>query len=214
MGVSSFYQSLRERFLFLLILVGALAVAQSGRSEDTLPFDPAQICRLSVDNIPRSVSIRQGSDVWFGYDLEKALVFKVWKAPKNKPGVILNGFKAESAGAALFKGETAEGWKIEIDGKKVPLTVRYLGCSQNKDYFELRWELSHPDGTITLSERISTAPATSASPAFRELRVESLKQGATVALPSASREGWLLTGADGKPVKKLTSSAWHQLSLR
>lgn len=208
------YQRPGGRFFLLLIVFGLSAATPPGRAAGTLPFDPAQICRLSIDDIPRSVSIRQGADVWFGYDLEKALVFKVWQAAKGKPGVILKSFKAQSAGAAMFEGKKAEGWLMKIDGKNVPLSIRYLGCTQNKDYFELRWELAHPDGTIKLSERIARAPAKGSPRAHRELRVESVPRGVSLELPAVYREAWQLTGPDGNPVKSFTGPAWHQLSLR
>ncbi len=103
---------------------------------------------------------------------------------------------------------------MKVDGKNVPLSIRYLGCTQNKENFELRWELSHPDGTIKLSERIATAPAAGSPRAPRQLRFESLERGISVELPAAYLEAWLLTGPDGKPAKSFTGSAWHQLSLR
>lgn len=214
MGVLSVYQSLRERFLSLLILLGLLAGIPSGYSEETLPFDPVRICRYSVDNIPRSISIRQGAGVWLGYDLEKALVFKAWQAPEGKPGVVVNSFKAQSAGAVLFDGKAKGAWQLQRDGKNIPLTARYLGCVQNSGSFELSWELNYPDGSIKLSERIATDPGDGAPRAVRELRAESLEQGASLMLPAAYGDTWTLTGADRKPAKSITGTAWHQLSLR
>lgn len=200
--------------LFFLIFLGALVVVAPGRAAEALPFDPARISRLSVDNIPRSISIRQGADVWLGYDLEKALVFRIWQAAKGKSGVILKGFKAGSTGTVLFEEKSGEGWQMARAGETISMTVRYLGCSQIKDGFELRWELSHPDGTMKLTERIATAPAADSWRASRELRVESLEQGTTLILPSAYGDAWTLTGPEGKPATSLAGSAWHTLSLR
>lgn len=187
----------------------------SGRAAERLPFDSDQICRLSVDNIPRSIAIRQGADVWLGFDLENALVFKAWRAAKGKPGLILKGFKAESAGDTLFDRETTgDGWQMKRDGKSIPLSVRYLGCIQNAGHFELRWELSHPDGAATLSERIAMTPVLDSSQVTRELRFDPLEKGASIALPAGYGKNWILTGPDGDAVKTFTGSAWHQLSLR
>ena len=207
------FQSLRERFFFLPFLVGVLAVVMPCSAAEKLPFDPAKISRLSVDSIPRSISIRQGTDVWLGYDLEKAVVFKVWQAPGDKPGLILKGFKALSVGTTWFEGKTGDGWQMKAEGKDVPLTVRYLGCTQNKGHFVLRWELSHPNGTIKLSERIPMTPATDTARAHRELRAESLAAGVSLVLPPAYRKAWVLSDPEGKSVTTLTSSAWHRLSL-
>lgn len=195
----------------LLILFTPLVLSGSASAE--LPFDPAQICRLSVDDIPRSIAIRQGTDVWLGYDLEKALVFKVWQAPREKSGLILKDFKALSAGTPWFEEKTGDGWQMKVEGKDVPLTSRYLGCTQNKGSFELRWELSYPGGTIKLSERIPMTSATGKDRAYRELRVESLAGDVSVLLPSAYRKAWVLSGPEGKPLTSLVGSAWHRLSL-
>ena len=210
------FRSLRERFLLvpiLPVLFAMITMVNPGSAADELPFDPAKICRLSVDNIPRSISIRQGSDVWFGYDLEKAIVFKVWQAPGDKPGLISKDFKAQSTGTAWFEEKDGGDWQLKVKGKAVPLSASYLGCTQSKEHFELRWELSHPDGTIKLSERIAMTAATGKARAHRELRAESLQPGVSLVLPPAYRKAWVLTGPDGNPVNSLIDPAWHQLSL-
>lgn len=196
------------------ITLGTLAAIPQDGASETLPFDPARISRLSVDEIPRSISVRQGNDVWFGYDLEQALVFKVWRAPKDQPGLIRKDFKTQSAGTVLFEAIPDEGWRIEHDGKRTLLAVRYLGCKENKESFELRWELSHPAGTFQLSERIPTKAEVASSKVVRELRIESPDNAVSLILPSAYREAWTLTGPEGAPAESVTGSKWHRLSLR
>jgi len=207
------YQIYGVRFFLLFLLSGILSAAPQLRSSDSLPFDPAEICRYSIDNIPRSLSIRQGADVWFGYDLEQARVFKVWRAPADKPGVVVNSFKAQSSGTALFEGKAGEGWQIKIDGKSIPLIPRYLGSTEQEGNFELRWELSHPAGTITLSERIPKTKAPDRSEPYRLVRIESLAPGVLLVLPEMYRETWVLTDPEGKTVSTFTGPDWHQLSL-
>jgi len=207
------YQFSGDRFFLLLLVSGMLTAAPLLRSSDSLPFDPAKICRYSIDNIPRSLSMRQGDDVWLGYDLEKAQVFKVWKAPAEKPGVVVNSFKAQSSGTALFEGKDRVGWQMKIDGKSVPLTPRYLGCTEQDEYFELKWELSYPDGAIILSERIPTTRKPDKSKTHRLVRMESLEPGVSIVLPEIYREAWILTDAEGKTVSTFTGPDWHQLSL-
>lgn len=202
--------------LFPALLFGMLAVVITSRADGDdkeLPFDPAKINRLSLDQIPRSLSIRQGADIWLGYDLEKALAFKVWKAPKGKSGLMIKGFKALSVGTDWFQIKTGEVWQLKAGEKKLPLTVRYLGCTQAKEHFELSWELSHPDGTLKLSERIPTANTNDKVRVYRELRAESLKAGGSLILPQAYRDTWVLTNPEGKSVKSLSGKAWHRLSL-
>ena len=201
---------------FPAFLFGMLAVVITSRADGDgreLPFDPAKISRLSLDGIPRSISIRQGADIWLGYDLEKAVVSKVWKAPKGKPGLLVKGFKTLSVGTTWFQIKTGEVWQLKAEEKKLPLTVRYLGCTQAGEHIELSWELSHPDGMIKLSERIPTANASGKVRVYRELRAESLNAGGSLILPLAYRDTWVLTTAEGKSVKSITGKAWHRLSL-
>lgn len=202
-----------DRFFLLFLVSGMLTAVPLLHSSDDLSFDPAKICRYSIDNIPRSLSIRQGDDVWLGYDLEKAKVFKVWKAPADKPGVVVNSFKAQSSGTTLFEGKDGVGWQIKIDGKGVPLTPRYLGCTEQEDYFQLKWELSYPDGAIVLSERIPTRRTPEKSQPHRLVRMESLEPGVSIVLPKIYREAWILTDPEGKTVSTFTGPDWHRLSL-
>ena len=208
------YRSWRERLFLPPILFTLIAIAGSVITADELPFDPAKISRLSVDDIPRSISIRQGADVWFGYDLEKAIVFKVWQSPDDKPGLIVKGFKAQSAGTAWFEETEGAKWQLETKGKLIPLSVRYLGCTQSKAYFELHWELYHPDGTIKLSERIAMAASTGKARELRELRAESIPAGASLVLPAAYQKDWIFKDSDDQPAESLIDAAWHSHSLR
>src|SRR5690606_23938027 len=97
-----------------------------------LPFDRAQINRYSLDHLPRSISIRQGDDVWLGYDLQRAKLYKAWQAPEHQPGLKANGFVMRSVGRTLFEDKSNETWRLMRDGHIEPLTVRYLGCSQRE----------------------------------------------------------------------------------
>ena len=202
--------------LFPAFLFAMLALVISSRADGDdreLPFDPAKINRLSLDQIPRSLSIRQGADIWLGYDLEKAMVCKVWKAPNGKPGLIVKNFKTISVGTAWFQNKAEEVWQLKAGEKKIPLNVRYLGCTQTKEHIELSWKLSHPDGMIKLSERIPTANTNDKVRVYRELRAESLKAGESLILPPAYRGTWVLTNPEGKSVKSIAGKAWHKLSL-
>ncbi len=208
-------QKIRFCFRFLpLWMATVLAILAPANASGNLPFDLEKICRLSIDNIPRSIAVRQGGDVWFGYDLEKAMVFKVWRAPKDRPGVNFKGFKAFSKGTTWYDEKGTEGWQLKsAEGGNATLSIRYLGCTQHKGHFELRWELGHPKGTIELRERIPITPATASGRAYRELRAEALAPGAVLLLPPAYREGWLLTGPEGKTQTSLAHPGWHRLSL-
>lgn len=198
----------------VLAVLGTLISIFQNAAAQALPFDPAEISRLSVDQIPRSVSIRQGADIWFGYNLEKALLFKVWKAAKDKPGLIRKDFKTQSSGKVLFESKSDQAWLIERNGKEIQPVIRYLGCTENDADFELRWELRHPGARLQLSERIPKSPAGDSSRAIRELKVHHLEKGTSLILPSAYQKDWILTGPGEATAKSINGSDWHRLSLR
>lgn len=194
-----------------LVCLAALHAAEPDRQ--ALPFDREIICRLSLDGKPRSLSIRQGADVWLGYDLERATVFKAWQARSGKPGLTRTEFVTQSAGTAWFEDETEAPWELQRAGKTVPLVIRYLGCSQREDHIELRWELRHDTGAFKLHERIPLAAAPAADRVVRELRVESLADGETLLPPSSMRAAWKLATGQPAVAPMLTGTKWHRLIL-
>jgi hypothetical protein len=194
--------------LLVALLIAPLAGAES------VPFDREAINRYSLDNLPRSLSIRQGQDVWLGYDLERATLRKVWQAPAGKPGLVTSGFTVRSIGTAWFEDQSAEKWKLRREGKAVPLSVRYVGCSQREDRFELSWELRHAGGVLKLLERIPIAPEPASGRVTRALRVDGLAPDEALLLPFPAGEAWKLIDTKGdRSAPNLTGAGWHQLIL-
>lgn len=182
------------------------------RAEEALPFDREIINRYSLDHLPRSLSIRQGKDLWLGYDLERGKLYKAWRAPADQPGLVASEFVTRSRGTTWYEDKSAETWQLQRNGKAVPLAIRYLGCSQREGHFELSWELRHEAGALTLVERIPMAAAPDEDRAVRELRAESLAADEALLLPLPAREPWKLTH-QGRSVPALTGSEWHRLTL-
>ncbi|TDU64538.1 hypothetical protein EI77_03988 [Prosthecobacter fusiformis] len=178
-----------------------------------LPFDPEVISRLSLDGKPRSLSVRQGADVWLGYDLERATVFKAWQAPKAKTGLIKNGFMTRSAGTVWFEDTTNDQWTLQRGEKHLPLIIRYLGCTHVQDHIDLRWDLGHDGGVLKLYERIPLGAAPASDRVVRELRVESLDAGDAVVLPASIQKAWKLQTNQGDAKPALTSTALYRLTL-
>lgn len=211
------YRQRRMKHFALLLLT--LLFAPSGRlpaadtGEPALPFDRAVINRYSLDHLPRSLSIRQGANVWLGYDLERATVFKAWQAPPGQPGLATAGFVTRSVGAVWFEDSSDAAWRIQRQGKMVPLAIRYLGCSQRADHFALSWELRHEGGALKLHERVPMAAAPATERVVRELRVESLAAGEVLLPPAANDNSWKLTTHAGSPATALTGPEWHRLTL-
>jgi hypothetical protein len=185
-------------------LVVAIAVAVAPWVFAGMPFDREAINRYSVDGIPRSLSIRQGSDVWLAYDLERGLLFKIWQAPPGKPGLVTTEFTVKSSGTTWFHAPAAASWELVRSGRVVPLKIRYLGCIQREDGFELSWELRHDSGALILRERVPPATAAATDRVRRELRAESLLPGDVLRLPA--HEAWNTDGNIGP--------AWQAITLR
>ncbi|MES2693289.1 MAG: hypothetical protein V4773_07435 [Verrucomicrobiota bacterium] len=179
----------------------------------TLPFDREVINRYSLGGRPRSLSLRQGSDVWLGYDLEQAKAFKVWQAPAGKPGVLMAVFVARASGTMWFDDSSNDTWQLQRSGQTVSLAVRYLGCSQRETYFELAWELKHDTGVLKLRERIARAGAPAPDRVVRELRVESLAAGEALLPPPTMRQAWTLTARGKTSAPALVGADWHRFTL-
>jgi hypothetical protein len=188
----------------------ASAKVGASSAAEALPFDREVINRYSLDHLPRSLSIRQGKDVWLGYDLERGKLYKVWQAPAGKPGLTTVGFVTRSAGTAWFEDRSRETWQLRREGKTVPLKIRYLGCSQREGHIELTWELRHDGGARKLVERISTSAASGAERVVRELRAEALAAGEALLPPLPAREVWKL---GGRSAAELAGREWHRLTL-
>jgi hypothetical protein len=176
---------------WLPTLSAALVAAAS--PPQALPFAPDVISRLSLDGKPRSLAIRQGPDVWLGYDLPRAAVLKAWRAPPGKPGLVKSGFTTRSTGTTWFEDPSDADWVLQRGAASVPLAVRYLGCSQRKDHIELRWELRHDTGAVQLFERVPLDAAPAVDRVVRELRVEGLSPGESLLPPSTLRKAWKIT---------------------
>lgn len=192
-------------FTRLIVLSLAPLVALAAE----LPFDRSAISRYSLDGLPRSICVRQGADVWLGYDLERATVCKVWRAPAGKPG-LSGGFTVKSVGKAMFEDKTDTGWSLARAGKASELKVRYLGCTQSEERFELRWELSRGERRLQLRERVSRS-AESDVQAWRALKVEGLDEGESLRVPNAVGASWKTVG--GRSIAALAGGNWVRIVI-
>ncbi|MBA2114150.1 hypothetical protein [Bremerella alba] len=202
-----------KRFLVSLLLgVACSLVAQAEEaSQPELPFDRALINRYSLDHLPRSISIRQANDFWLGYDLERATLYKAWRAPENKSGLKGSGFVMRSVGQTLYEDKSNETWRFQHNGNTMPLDIRYLGCSQREGYFELQWELKYDKGILTLHERVPMSPK---NPIAREIHVDSLPSDGQLLLPAPMQKAWKLATAKGDSASSLSDAQWYQLTTR
>jgi hypothetical protein len=211
--LASIVHRLALSLAFFSIARLAAAEPPPGNTSAVLPFDREVINRYSLNGRPRSLSVRQGSDVWLGYDLEQAKPFKVWQAPAGKPGVLTTVFVSRSAGTPWFDDASREAWRLQRGGKTLPLTIRYLGCSQRDAYFELSWELKHDAGVLKLRERIPRVSPPAADRVVRELRVESLAVNEALIVPGMAGKAWTITTDNTTDVARLVGTGWHRLTL-
>ncbi|TVS16161.1 MAG: hypothetical protein EA424_14680 [Planctomycetaceae bacterium] len=205
--------STMQHGLFAILLCaacGTIAYAEEPSSRE-LPFDRQRINRYSLDHLPRSISIRQGEDVWLGYDLQRAKPYKVWRAPEGEEGLKQSEFVMRSVGVTAFEDKSDDTWKLRRGGETTSLSVRYLGCSERVSHFELRWELTDDADIMTFRERV---PITAETSVTREIQVEALPTGSQLLLPLSAKQGWNLMNAAGTPVASLTDAQWYRLTSR
>ena len=197
----------------LLLTCALLFLCSAVHSEDPaapIPFDRGRVNRYSLDGVPRSISLRQGDAVWLGYDLERATVMKVWRAPEGKAGLTA-GFTPRSVGTTLFEDATGNGWRLRAGASLQSLEVRYLGITQARDHFQLRWELQGDSRRWQLEERVPLAGRHESSGAVRELRVTGLKSGEALLPPAAVSKAW--KSSTGEAVPSLSTDRWVRLVL-
>ncbi len=208
-------------FIVLTCLLGSrpVNVWAQGQQEAALPFNREVINRFSLDHLPRSVSIRQGQRTWLGYDLERAKLYKVWQSPDDQPGLrpanpSIGLFVVRSQGTDWYEDKTETTWQLQREGENVPLMIRYLGCSQRQEYFELQWELKSDSDKRTLYERIPMKPEPGTSVrAVRDIRVEPLADGEKLLFPRPARAAWKRIDTEVREATALTTPNWYRIFL-
>jgi hypothetical protein len=178
-----------------------------------LPFQRDEINRYSLDHLPRSLSIRQGSDLWLGYDLERAKIYKVWQAPSNGSGLEKKDFVVRSVGVTLYEDKSNAVWRLQRHDKLVSTQARYQGCTQHVEHFELAWELNCESTTLRLFERVPRSVDSIDGKAVRELRVDGLSPEESLILPLSMQETWKLTMMDGTACPSLVGAGWYRMTL-
>lgn len=201
-------------FRYLCLSFFPLLAASSALGEPrSLPFDPEAFSRLSVEDRPRSLALRQGQGIWLAYDLEQAVVFQCWQAPEGKPGLLKRDFTTRSSGKTLCVVETPVVWQWMSGQVAEPCSVRYLGCADRADHVELRWELRGGGvRTLQICERVARAGAQAAR-VVREIQVKGLRPKEKLLIPGLGADAWHLSTFTGEPAHAITDEAWHQLSL-
>jgi hypothetical protein len=177
-----------------------------------LLFDRAAINRYSLDHLPRSLSLRQGADVWLGYNLEQGKLYKAWKAPEGESGLVASGFTTKSKGTSWYSDKTEESWTYTCNGEAYPMDIRYLGCTHRQDHFELRWELKFEERRFVLQEQI---PANSLGKglAERNVQISNLVGGEAILPPAASMPVWILFDETGTSTNQIGDSKAYRWVL-
>jgi len=190
----------------------ALSYAQDVSSPE-LPFNRDIINRYSLDHLPRSLSIRQGADVWFGYDLERAKLYKLWRAPANSSGLEKNDFTVRSVGTTLYEDKSEAVWQLQRRNEPTPLRTYFRHCSHQAEAIELKWELTSDRRTMYLIERILVSGKSLGATPVRNLRVEGLQEKEALVPPNPTQSVWKLIKSDGTTTDSFQDSKWHRLAL-
>lgn len=192
------------------VLVHPVSLVPAKAADPLLPFDPAVICRYSLEPLPRSISILQGGRFWLGYDLERAKVFKAWEKPAEGTGLMVNGFTRKAQGALRYEDPTDATWRLKAGDREQACLVRYLGITQLSEGFELRWSLQAGNQPpMQLTERVPLHPAQpEAGGIQRKLRVTGLPPGGVLLAPPGMQKHWVI---DGHAFTVLDGQEWITL---
>lgn len=201
-------------FLFCTLILHIFGRLPLSGGDSWQPFDPAVISRLSVDDVPRSLSICQGGAVWLAYDLEHARIIKCWQADKSGQGLQRKAFVTQSKGKTLWKpaDTDAEKWRF-LDNRNADLVWRYLGCKDQRTHILLTWEVRHQEHSWQVEERVPLAKMEDGR-IIRELRVTGLKNADKLVPPELQNPAWKLQTLDSQAVTAIATGDWHQLILK
>lgn len=203
----------------LLLFLSIFLLPALCRADDALPFDPDVIHRLSHDGIPRSLSVSQarGEEIFrIGYDLERGTPFRVWKAPRGKSGLLVKGFVTKSDGESVFSDLTTGSWGLRRGEDRLPVTLRYLSCSDHGDSAGLQWEILHETGSIRIREKIPLRPAPGTSGKeglVRMIAVSGLAAGETLHLPASVSKEWTLLDSEGRSIPAIANEGSFHIVL-
>ncbi len=178
-----------------------------------LPFNRDIINRYSLDHLPRSLSIRQGADVWFGYDLERAKLYKLWRATANSSGLEKHDFTVRSVGTTLYEDKSEAVWQLQRRNELTPLRTYFRHCSHQAEAIELKWELTSDRRTMYLIERVPVSGELLEATPVRDLRVEGLQEEEALVPPNPTQSIWKLIKSDGTTIVSIQDSKWHRLTL-
>jgi hypothetical protein len=182
-------------------------------SSTELPFNRDIINRYSLDHLPRSLSIRQGADVWFGYDLERAKLYKLWRAPANSSGLEKYDFTVRSVGTTLYEDKSEAVWQLQRRNELIPLRTYFRHCSHQAESIELKWELTSDCRTMYLIERIPVSGKSLGATPVRDLRVEGLQEEEALVPLNPTQSVWSVIKSDGTTTVSFQDSKWHRLTL-
>ena len=178
-----------------------------------LPFNRDIINRYSLDHLPRSLSIRQGADVWYGYDLERAKLYKLWRAPANSSGLEKEGFTVRSVGTTLYEDKSEAVWQLQRRNELIPLRAYFRHCSHQAESIELKWELTSGYRSMYLIERIPVSGKSLGATPVRNLRVEGLQGEEALVPPNPTQSVWSVIKSDGTTTISFQDSKWYRRTL-
>lgn len=172
--------------LAFFLLLGALLAFTGCKTEPSLAFvqrskDP-WIVRSVLDNKPRMLSLALDSNMYVAYDLEKVVLYKVWKGGIRWTGAAYTNEKniqPESWGHSYFEDPLSTStWSIKAVEETHPAKARFHSYQEKKGHLFLRYSIFDELGdTVFVTERPEFVRRGTEVGLERNFRIKPNKQG-------------------------------------
>ena len=129
------------------------------------------VLRSNLDERPRILMFALAPHIWVAYDIQHQSLYQIWRGKVQFDGPAYNqqhGPQPHSEGAWYYRNEDHADWFIEVDGRKVPATIQYLGHEYGKDRKTayMRFALSAEEYRLELTEQPEFTLRADGTPVF------------------------------------------------
>ncbi|MCP4830240.1 MAG: hypothetical protein GY889_15320, partial [Proteobacteria bacterium] len=169
------------------------------------------VLRSNLDERPRILMFALAPHIWAAYDIQYQSLYQVWRGKVQFDGPAYNqqhGPQPHSEGAWYYRDKDRVSWFIEVDGKKVPATVQYLGHGYGKDRKTayMRFALSAEEYRLELTEQPEFALREDGTQVFtRQFKRLDNHQNITAGFSSADNQYHVADGTLEMPLSEATA---------
>lgn len=177
------------------------------------------VLRGNLDGRPRILEFALAPGLWAAYDTQRQSLYQVWEGDVLFEGAAYDykhGPQPISQGAWYARDPEGAQWFIEVDGKELPATVRYLGheYGAGQKTAAMRFALTAGDYSLELTEQPELIEHEGVRYLARSFQRTDTMAEATAGFRTGSGERHLAEGTLELPLKATTPIVAHEAPAR